>query len=358
MPVIIRPAVADLPAYRAGKSATPGPDGASFKLSSNENPYPPLPGVLEAVSRAATEMNRYPDAGNTLITERVAARHGVSLDRIVFGAGSVAVLYHLLQATCQPGDEVIYAWRSFEAYPIAVQLTGAVSVQVPLGPGAVHDLDAMRAAITDRTKVIMVCTPNNPTGPVVDHQALISFVDSVPDHIMIMIDEAYTEFVTDPTAARGAEICEGRDHVVVLRTFSKAYGLAGFRVGYVIADPVIAAATRSAALPFGVSITAQAAVLASLDAEPELLERVHRLVAERTAVVAGLRDLGLPVPDSQGNFFWLPAGEHTAAWAETFAAAGLSVRAFPSGDAHAGLRITVAEAEANRRVLQVAATLS
>jgi len=357
VPVRIRSAVAALPAYRAGKPPTPGPDGASYKLSSNENPYPPLPGVLDAVARAAAGMNRYPDAGNTAITERVATRHGVHPDRVAFGAGSVAVLYHLLQATCEPGDEVVYAWRSFEAYPIAVQLTGATAVQVPLGPRGEHDLDAMRAAVTERTKVIMVCTPNNPTGPVVGHDALVAFVDSVPDHVMIMVDEAYVEFVTDPCAVRGAELARGRDNVVVLRTFSKAYGLAGFRVGYCIAHPEIAAATRGVALPFGVSVTAQAAVLASLDAEPELLDRVRRLVVERDVVLAGMRARGFPVPDAQGNFFWLPALADTERWAAAFGAAGLSVRAFPGGDEHAGIRISVGEPEANRLVLEVADSL-
>ena len=170
MAVPLRPAVAGLPAYRPGKPAPAGVDRVTYKLSSNENPYPPLPGVLAATERAVAAMNRYPDMANSIMTGRVAARLEVDPDQLAFGTGSVAVLYHLLQAICGPGDEVVFAWRSFEAYPIAVQITGATAVPVPLGPGAVHDLDAMRAAVTPATRVVMLCTPNNPTGPALDHR--------------------------------------------------------------------------------------------------------------------------------------------------------------------------------------------
>lgn len=353
MPITIRPAISSLPAYKAGKPAPGGPGGVSFKLSSNENPYPPLPGVLEAVAEASARMNRYPDATNAALLSAVADKYGVAQDQLAFGTGSVAVLYHLLQTVCEPGDEVIYAWRSFEAYPIAVQACGATPVQVPLGPGATHDLPAMKAAITERTKVIMICTPNNPTGPVISNDDLLAFIDSVPDHIMIMVDEAYVEFARDPEAARGLEALAGRPNVVVLRTFSKAYGLAGFRIGFCVADPVIASAARAVSLPFGVSITAQAAVVASLAAEPELLERVEALTRERTRVVSGMRELGFEIPDTQGNFFWLPTRDKTLEVAATFIEQGLMVRPF-DGD---GIRISIGETEANDLLLKTAATL-
>lgn len=354
MPVAIRPAVASVPPYKPGKPAPVGPDGASFKLSSNENPYPPLPGVIEAAQQAVLRMNRYPDMANTELTTALAAKHGVGEDELAFGTGSVAVLYSLLQAVVTEGDEVVYAWRSFEAYPIAVQLTGARGVQVPLGPGAAHDLDAMLAAITPATKVILVCTPNNPTGPVIDHDQLAAFVDQVPDHIMIVIDEAYLEFATAPNRARFDDL--RRPNVLTMRTFSKAYGLAGFRVGYCIADPVIAGAVRAAATPFGVSAPAQAAALASLAAEDQLLERVDELITERIRVVDGLRDLGLAIPDSQSNFVWLPLGSDTAKWAAAFGAAGLAVRPF-TDEPDAGIRITVGEPEANKLALEVTRSL-
>ena len=358
MGVALRSAVAGLPVYRPGKPALEVPGVITYKLSSNENPYPPLPGVLAATAAGVAQMNRYPDMANAAMTEAVAARLGVSTDQLAFGTGSVAVLYQLLQAVCEPGDEVIYAWRSFEAYPIAVQLTGATSVRVPLAPGAVHDLAAMREAVTPATKVIMLCTPNNPTGPAVDHEDVLDLLDAVPDHIMIIIDEAYVEFVRRPDVVRGLEALAGRPNVVVLRTFSKAYGLAGFRVGYCVADPRLAAAVRAVSLPFGVSIAAQAAVIASLAAEDALFERVASLVDARDRLASGLRDRGFAVPDAQGNFVWLPGGPRTAEYDEAFARAGLIVRAYAAGDPGDGVRITVGEPEANARVLDVAAGLA
>jgi histidinol-phosphate aminotransferase len=357
MPVRIRPAVAALPAYKPGKPAPAGFSGPSFKLSSNENPYPPLPGVLAATEAAVARMNRYPDLTNSAMTEAVSGRLGVTPESLAFGTGSVAVLYHLLAAVCEPGDEVVYAWRSFEAYPIAVQITGARPVEVPLGPGAVHDLDALHAAITPATRVVMLCTPNNPTGPAISHADLARFLDAVPAHVLVMVDEAYVEFVDDPSAVRGLEAMTGRPNVVVLRTFSKAYGLAGFRVGYCVAEPALAAAVRAVSLPFGISVAAQAAVLASLDAEPALRERVSALVAARGRLREGLRGLGFDVPDAQGNFVWLPAGPLTAAYGDAFAAGGVVVRPYAAGDPQDGVRITVGEPEANERVLEVAAAL-
>jgi len=357
MPVRIRPAVASLPAYKPGRPAPSGQPGAAYKLSSNENPYPPLPGVLAATERAITQMNRYPDLANSAMAAALAARLGVPADTLAFGTGSVAVLYHLLAAVCEPGDEVVYAWRSFEAYPIAVQITGATSVRVPLGPGAVHDLDAMAAAVTPATRVVMLCTPNNPTGPALRHDEVERFLAAVPEDVLVMVDEAYVEFVDDPEAVRGLELMAGRPNVVVLRTFSKAYGLAGFRVGYCVAAPQLAAAVRAVSLPFGISVAAQAAVLASLEAEPALLERVADLVRARAALRDGLLGLGFDVPEAQGNFVWLPAGRLTDAYGEAFRSGGVMVRPYAAGEAGDGVRVTVGEPQANARVLQVASTL-
>jgi histidinol-phosphate aminotransferase len=210
VPVPLRPAVSALPAYVAGRPAPTRPDLVTYKLSSNENPFPPLPGVLEAVALASAAMNRYPDIANTLMSEALGARLGVDADRFAFGAGSVGVLYHLLQAVCGPGDEVVHAWRSFEAYPIAVLLTGARWVGVPLDGAAEHDLDAMLAAVGPDTRAVLLCSPNNPTGPALRHDDVVAFVESVPDHVLVVVDEAYVEFVTDPDAVRGLEVGEGR----------------------------------------------------------------------------------------------------------------------------------------------------
>ncbi|OYO03229.1 histidinol-phosphate aminotransferase [Propionibacteriaceae bacterium ES.041] len=357
--VRIRACIRALPAYRAGKPATAGPDGRAYKLSSNENPYPPLPSVLAAVDEASRGMNRYPDAGNRAVAEATAELLGgeVGPEHLAFGTGSVAVLFHALTTVCDPGDEVVYAWRSFEAYPIGVQLTGAKPVPVPLRPDCTHDLPAMLAAIGPRTRAVMLCTPNNPTGPTIRHTDLIDFCDRVPEDVLVIVDEAYVEFVTDPEAARGLDAWTQRPNVIVLRTYSKAFGLAGFRVGYAVARAELATAMRAVALPFGVSVPAQAAVVASVRAKDELMAQVKTLIAARDELADSLRGLGIEVPESQGNFVWLPAGERTTAWGEHFAAHGLMTRAYAAGDAFDGVRVSVGEPEANARVLEVAKTL-
>lgn len=349
----IRPAIADIPAYVPGKPPAPREGVKTYKLSSNENPYLPLSGVVEAAGDAVAAMNRYPDMGCTGLYDALSTYLGVPTGHLAAGTGSVAVLYHLLQAFCETGDEVVYAWRSFEAYPIAVAVTGASSVQVPLTADARHDLDAMLAAITDRTKVVIVCTPNNPTGPAVAHAELEAFIERVPPHVVVVVDEAYREFVRGEDPVDGIRLYEGRPNVVVMRTFAKAFGLAGFRVGYVIAPPAIASAVRACALPFGVSSVAQAAAVASLAAEAELLERVDAIVAERERVVAALSEQGWSVPDAQGNFVWLPLGDRTAEFAAAAEEAGIMVRPF----AGEGVRVSVGEPEANDIFLSVAAKL-
>lgn len=347
----IRAALDDIPVYTPGKPPQQRAGVATYKLSSNENPYPPLPGVREAVADASSFFNRYPDMGCVQLYEALAARLGVPTENLAAGTGSVAVLYHLLQAVCSEGDEVVYAWRSFEAYPIAVEVTGAKGVRVPLGSGAVHDLDAMRAAITDRTRAVLVCTPNNPTGPALPADELRAFVDRVPEDVVVVVDEAYREFVSDSSAEPvGLELCKKRENVVVLRTFSKAYGLAGMRVGYAIAPRRIAEAVRKCALPFGVTALAQTAAVASLDAEDALLERVGALVEERERVVGVLRAQGWSVPDTQANFCWLMLGEETTRFAAECAEAGVMVRPF-SGD---GVRVTIGERAGNDVFLDVA----
>jgi histidinol-phosphate aminotransferase len=350
----VRRVVRDIPAYVPGKPPQPRPGVSTYKLSSNENPNPPLPGVLEAAVTAAETMNRYPDMACTALYAALGVKLGVPTERLAAGTGSVAVLYHLLQAFCETGDEVVYAWRSFEAYPIAVSVTGATSVQVPLTEDARHDLDAMADAITDRTKVVVVCSPNNPTGPSVGRAELERFLDRVPTRVVVVLDEAYREFVR-PTGDRelfdGVALGRTRPNVVAMRTFAKAYGLAGFRVGYVVAAEEIAAAVRACALPFGVSSVAQAAAIASLAREPELAERVEGIVAERGRVVAALTDQGWWIPEAQGNFVWLPLGERTLEFAAAAEEAGVMVRPFP-GD---GVRASIGEPAGNDALLQVAA---
>jgi histidinol-phosphate aminotransferase len=282
----LREALQGIPAYKPGKPAAGGEGVPAFKLSSNENPYPPLPGVLEAAVAAADSFNRYPDMAGSALVAELAQRFGVPESHIATGTGSVGVAQSLLQATSGPGDEVVYAWRSFEAYPIIVQISGATSVRVPLAEGEVHDLDAMLAAVTERTRLIFVCNPNNPTGTAVRREQLERFLDAVPSDVLVVLDEAYCEFVRDAEVPDGIDLYRDRPNVCVLRTFSKAYGLAGLRVGFAVAHEPVAAALRQTAVPFGVSQLAQDAAVASLRAEPELLRRVEALVGERDRVVA------------------------------------------------------------------------
>jgi histidinol-phosphate aminotransferase len=349
--VPLRPAVQALPPYVPG--ARPAPGEHLWKLSSNENPYGPLPSVVEAIARAATEANRYPDMYATDLVERLAGFVGVDADEVVVGNGSVAVLAHLLAAVVDAGDEVVYPWRSFEAYPIAVAVAGGRSVQVPVLADGRLDLPAMAAAVTDRTKVVLVCTPNNPTGPAVHADELAAFVAAVPAHVMVVVDEAYLEFVRDPAVADGVALLREHPNVVVLRTLSKAYGLAGLRVGYAVARPHLAAGIRAVSTPFGVSHVAQAAALASLEpaAQGELLARVDAVVAERTRVQDALRAQGWDLPESQANFVWFPLGEATMERAAQARAAGVLVRPFACD----GIRVSIGEREANDAFLAVAA---
>ncbi|WP_044376669.1 histidinol-phosphate transaminase [Streptomyces noursei] len=346
----LRAVLDGIPTYKPGRPAAAG-GPVAYKLSSNENPYPPLPGVLESAVAATGSFNRYPDMACTGLMAELADRFSVPVDHLATGTGSVGVAQQLVQSTAGPGDEVIYAWRSFEAYPIVTQVSGATSVQVPLTSGEVHDLDAMLAAITERTRLIFVCNPNNPTGTVVRRAELESFLDRVPDDVLVVLDEAYREFIRDADVPDGIELYRDRPNVCVLRTFSKAYGLAGLRVGFAVAHPEVAAALRKTAVPFGVSQLAQEAAVASLRSEAALLERVDALVVERTRVYDALVAQGWTVPASEANFVWLRLGDRTTAFAEACERAGVVVRPF----AGEGVRVTIGEEPAMDLFLEAAA---
>ena len=346
----LRSALDQVPAYVAGKPPAPRDGVTVYKVSSNENPHPPLPSVVEVIREAAEGVNRYPDMGVTALTDALAAHLDVPREQIATGTGSVGVLAQIIQSTCDPGDEVVYAWRSFEAYPIVVAIAGAVSVQVPLTDDQRHDLDAMAAAITDRTRVVLVCTPNNPTGPSVTHAELEAFLAKVPRDVLVVVDEAYLEFVEGEGEVDGLALRREHDNVMLLRTFSKAYGLAGLRVGYAVAPEPVAEALRKTATPFGVNLLAQAAAIASLEAKDELDVRVKGIVAERERVLAALREAGWQMTDSQANFVWFPLGERTGAFVAACTEAGLSVRPYGTE----GVRVSIGETEANDRLIEVA----
>src|SRR3954463_11199818 len=287
----------------------------AIKLASNEVPYGPLPGVVEAVTDAMLSSHRYPDMGAVELREALGDGYGVAVDRIVTGCGSVALTEILVKATCLPGDEIVYAWRSFEAYPIISAGAGATSVRVPNTAAHGHDLGAMAHAITDRTRLVVVCNPNNPTGTAVRRAELDRFLAEVPSDVLVVLDEAYRELVTDPEVPDAIDTYADRPNVVVLRTMSKAWGLAGLRIGYLVAQPEVAAAVRKVLTPFSTSLVAQAAASAALDAEDEVRRRCALVVAERERVTEALRKFSVEVPYSQANFVWLPLGDRSASFA-------------------------------------------
>jgi histidinol-phosphate aminotransferase len=342
--VKLREAIIAIAPYRQGKPAS----ADAFKLSSNENPYEPLAAVREAI--ADIELNRYPDASAAVLREKLATRYGVSPANIQVGAGSVSVLAQLISAAASVGDEVVYAWRSFEAYPGLVAVAGATSVQVANTADHRHDLETMLAAVNDRTRVVIVCSPNNPTGTVVTTDEFTSFMDRMPHDVLVILDEAYAEFVTDDSAVRGEQLLGRYPNLVVMRTFSKAYGLAGLRIGYAVGADYIMDAARVTAIPLAVTDQAQQAALASLDAEAQLLERVATIATVRDEVWAALREQGWASPKPHGNFVWLPTGARTEWAAGIFDANGIVARAL--GD---GLRVTIAEPASVGKLLKASA---
>ncbi|TFC56729.1 histidinol-phosphate transaminase [Cryobacterium sp. TMB1-7] len=346
--VRLRPEIVALPAYRQGKAA----NASAFKLSSNENPFDPLPGVVDAVN-SVSAFNRYPDASALALRERLAARYELTTDEVHIGAGSVALLSQLILAAAGPGDEVLYSWRSFEAYPSLVTVSGATSVTAPNRADHGHDLPAMAALITPRTRVVIVCSPNNPTGVIVTADEFTAFMEQVPADLLVILDEAYAEFVTDPKAIDGTTLLGRYPNLVVLRTFSKAYGLAGLRVGYGLGPVGILDAARATAIPLSVTGQGSAAALASLDAEPELLERVGVIAERRDGIRAALVAAGLNVPPSQANFVWLPLGAATAATTDRFTDAGLVVRPFHPE----GIRVSIGEEESVATLLRIGAEI-
>lgn len=336
-----------IPAYVPGRSV-PG----AIKLASNESPGGPLPGVVEAIADAAGGVGRYPDNAAAGLTRAIADSIGVPEANVVAGCGSVALCQQLVQITCSAGDEVIFSWRSFEAYPVVTRVAGAIPVPVPNTAAHEHDLTAMAAAVGERTRLIFLCTPNNPTGTVISAADIGTFLDNVPEHVLVVVDEAYFEFGDhdDPNRADGVRLALERPNVIALRTFSKAYALAGVRVGFAVGRSPVILALRKVSIPFSVNTVAQAAAIAALEARDVMSERVATVVSERERVVGVLRDAGYAVPSSQGNFVWLPLGERTAQFTSDAADDGLIVRGYGTD----GVRVTIGHAHENDALIAFA----
>lgn len=331
--------------YVAGRTV-PG----AIKLASNEVSAGPLPSVVEAIARAATDVNRYPDTAATALTHDLANRLDVDPARITVGCGAVSLCYQLGQATCTPSDEVLFGWRSFEAYPIVAQVVGAQAQPVALTAGHGLDLDAMVAAITPATRLMFVCNPNNPTGTALRRAELERFLDQVPSTVLVVVDEAYHEFVTDDDVPDGLELAARWENVAVLRSFSKAYGLAGLRVGYCVASEEVTRGLHKVSVPFSVNAVAQVAAMASLAAREEMLARCAGVVAERERVHAELVHAGYEVPETQANFVWLPLRERTEEFGEHCLDHKIVVREFRPD----GVRVTIGAPDENDAFLAAA----
>ena len=331
--MIVRADISEIPSYVPGKRLAD-----ALKLSSNEVAHPPLPAAVAAMAEAAAAANRYPDMGATDLIHAIAKHLKLRPEQVAVGCGSSALCQQLVQITCTTGDEVVFPWRSFEAYPIFARVAGATPRPVLLTADHRVDLPALAAAITPATRLVFVCNPNNPTGTTITKQEFEEFMAVVPPTTLVALDEAYFEFVRTQDTPMGTEVVVKHENVVALRTFSKAYGLAGVRVGYAFGNPAIIAALNKVAIPFGVSAVAQAGAIASLAGAAQLLERTNETVSERDRVA---RAIGA-IP-SEANFVWIPT-ETAATLAQQLADQGVIVRAFPEG-----VRITVTDhAEANR----------
>lgn len=348
-----RAAVTALPTYRPGKSAAQSASeqgrAEAIKLASNETPWGPLPSIQEAIARAAAGGNRYADHRCTAVRARLAERLGVGAENVTVGNGSVGLLQQIFLSYVEPGAEVVYPWRSFEVYPIYTQLVGGIEVVTPL-VDETFDLDAVAAAVTERTSLIVLANPNNPTGTAVSIGQVGTLLDRVPNDVIVVLDEAYREFMSDDL---GNPITDGlldaHPNLLVTRTFSKAHGLASFRVGYAVGHPEVVELIDRTLAPFAVNGLAQAAALAALEpaADAELRERVAVIVGERDRMIGELRERGLAVPDSGANFVWIPAGERTVELYQALEQRGLVTRPF-EGE---GLRITASSPAETTRVL-------
>jgi histidinol-phosphate aminotransferase len=341
----VREHLLDLPAYTAAKR--PGPGGVPVaRLAANESPFAPLGGVVDALVDGLVDVNRYPDSHSTVLRERLGRHYRLSAEQFVVSTGSVALIGHLLGMVVGPGGEVVYPWRSFEAYPIFARLAAGNGIAVPLQEDRA-DLDEVLRRVGPRTRAVVLCNPNNPTGTLLDQGAIRDFCAAVPDDVLVVIDEAYAEFAADDRIA-DVDLVTGHRNVCVLRTFSKAYGLAALRIGYAVTDEPFAEQLRRAAVPFAANALGQAAALAALDCGDELRERLGRIRVERDRVTEALRRLGLEVPTSAANFVWAAVGAATPELARHCEASGVHIRPF----ADDGCRITIGRPDDNDRMLE------
>lgn len=344
-----RSALATVPTYKAGKQPAAVSGLTPYKLSSNEHYLQPLPGVMEAIAEPNTPA-AYPDPAASALTTALSEYLRVPTDHIAVGAGGSEIITALSHITLEPEAEVVYPSPSFELYSQAAALNGANRTPVGLTGELKHDLKTMAEAIAEHTRLVALCSPNNPTGPTISKDEFETFMAEVPSGVLVVLDEAYWEFITDPAAVNGLAALNDYDNLVLVRTLSKAHGLAGLRIGYAVAKPYVISEIRKALIPFSVTAPSQKAAIASLQRVDEVLERAKIIAAVRDEFVAALRAQGWDVPQAQANFVWLPLGELSTAFEDACVAQSLAVR-----NLNDGVRISIGEPDAMQRVLQVAA---
>ena len=343
--------LASIPIYPVARAY--GFEGELVKLASNETPYPPHPAVLEAVEAALRGLNRYPDPTATALRTRLSERYGLPAARIAVGNGSCEILLAAAEAMLEPGAEIVYAWPSFTMYPHLAAMTGARAITPPLDADARHDLEALATEITVATRILIVCNPNNPTATAVDTEELERFLDDVPRHVLVIVDEAYVEFAADRDPDDTLPLLDRHRNLVLLRTFSKVYGLCGLRAGYALAgSESFRAAVDRVRQPFSVNALAQVAAAEALLHQDEVASRVERTLVERLFLEDELRDRGLTVSEGQANFSWVSLGERPeAAVLDGLAARGVIVRGGTDlGDA-GHMRVTYGTRTENERFL-------
>lgn len=348
-----RPEIAALSAYRVGRQLADvarehGLDPSEIvKLTANEAPEGPFPGVAEAAAEAMAGVNRYPDNDCWELGHTLAAELGVGFENLMFGAGSVALLAELASAVGGPGTNVVYGWPSFVMYRFAAIWAGSTYREVPVDGDMNLDLDAMRAAIDDETTMVVVCNPNNPTGTILPYPEVEAFVDSVPSDVLVVVDEAYHEFVTDPDYHSEVHLAVGRPNVLVLRTFSKIYSLAALRIGYAVGHRELLAEVRKVQAPLTVNRVAQVAARASLGQPKELERRRAQNAARRHHLVGALAERDLPTTESHTNFVLFEVNGDAQRLVADMTAHGVLIRPMWKG----WVRVTVGNDEENRRFL-------
>ncbi len=347
--------LARIPLYSAGAesaNAAARESASIAMLASNESPFPPVPAVVEAVQRAAADVNRYPDPGAGALRQALSERYGYPMSAIAVGNGSCEILLAAAEALLEPASELVYAWPAFSMYPHLAAATDAKERRVPLTGDHVHDLDAMAAQINDLTRMVLVCNPNNPTSTHRAAAEIGSFLERVPPHVLVILDEAYIEFQTAEDPDTSLDLLRDFKNVVILRTFSKAYGLAGLRVGYALGSEDFKAAVDRVRQPFSVNRLAQTAATEALKHQDNVAERVGWNTVERLWMEEELRGLGLDVAESQANFCWVSLGDHEErGTVAALTRAGVAVRPGGALGGEGHLRVTFGTRAENERFI-------